>query len=209
MNTEHSLLFLRQLDKPISRYYLFVQKMSSSSGVRIPPIENERLITIFRPKRISLLFQYALAGVIFFSSFLFYISVAGGFIDVTPTAWMSGIFAMAFAVVLASWIEWQHRNTMLILTTWNVRMRKGIYHKTTKRIFYDDITNVEVDMSSEGRVAGVGSIKIYGNLEEDNPLIEINDIYNPNGVSEIILRFIRTTPEETPWAHLDKEDQLY
>jgi hypothetical protein len=182
--------------------------MSSTSGVRLPPIERERLIAVFHPKRISLLFQYAIAGAIFFSSFLFYISSAGGFIGVNPISWFFGIFAMCFSILLASYVELQHRNEMLILTTWNVRARKGIIHKITKRVFYDDISNIDVEMNSEERVAGVGNIKIFGNNKEE-PLIEIDDIYNPNGISEIILRFIRTTPEVTPWVHLDKKDQLY
>ena len=179
------------------------------SGVLIPPLEKERLIAIFRPKRISLLFQYAFSGAIFFSSFLFYVASAGGFIEANTISWMMGIFAMCFAIILVFWVELQHRKTMLILTTWNVRVKRGIYHRRTKRIFYDDISNIEVDMNSEGRVAGVGNIRIYSNSEENTPLLEFKDIYNPNGVSEIILRFIRTTPEVTPWAHLDKEDQLY
>ena len=205
-NTEHLLLFLRQLDKPITSIYLIVHKMS---GIRIPPVEKERLIAIIRPKRISLLFQYAFSGAIFFTSFLFYVSSAGGFIQVNTISWMIGIFAMCFAAILTSWVELKHRNTMLILTTWNVRLRQGIYNRSTKRIFYDDIANIEVDMNSEGRVAGVGNIRIYGDSDEKTPFLEFNDIYNPNGVSEIILRFIRTTPEVTPWAHLDKSDQLY
>ena len=179
------------------------------SGILIPPIEKERLIAIIKPKRISLLLQYAFSGAIFFTSFLFYVASAGGFIQVNTISWLIGIFAMCFAIILVSWVELQHRNTMLILTTWNVRVRRGIYYKSTKRIFYDDITNIEVDMNSEGRVAGVGNIRIYGDSEAKTPILEFNDIYNPNGVSEIILRFIRTTPEVTPWAHLDKSDQLY
>ena len=183
--------------------------MSSSGQVRIPPIERERLVAIVRPRRTSLLFQYAFAAVIFFSSFLFYISTAGGFIEVDLLSWVIGICAMAFAIILASFTELQRRNTMLIITTWTVRARKGIYHKTTKRIFYDDIANIEVNMNSEGRVAGIGDIKIYSHEDKETHALEFNDINNPNGVCEIILRFIRTIPDITPWAHLDKTDQLY
>jgi hypothetical protein len=183
--------------------------MSSTSGVRIPPIERERLIAIFLPKRASLLFQYAFSGVILFSSFLFYVSTAGGFIAVNLISWYLGIFAMGFSLILITWVELKHRKTMLILTTWNVRVRKGIYRQTTTRVFYDDIANIEIDIRTEGRVASVGDIKIYGNNKEEIPLIEFNDINNPFGVCEIILRFIGTTPDVTPWAHLDKKEQLY
>jgi hypothetical protein len=207
-NTEH-YHFLRQLDKLIISINLIVAKMSSPSGVRIPPIEHERLVAIFRPRRISLLFQYTFAVILFCIGLLFNVSTAGGFIGATTLSWFLGIAAMVLGVIYASLIEFRRRNTLLIITTWNVRVRTGLWSKVTKRIFYDDISKVEFELNVEGRVAGLGDIKIYNEPQDTIPTLEFNNIYNPEGVREIILRFVQTIPEKPPWEHLDKEDQLY
>jgi hypothetical protein len=132
---------------------------------------------------------------------------AGGFIGATMISWILGISVMFLSVLYASWIEIRRRNTMLIITTWNVRIRTGLWSKVTNRIFYDDISKVEVKISHEGRVAGLGDIIIY--KENETYTLEFDNLFNPEGVREIILRFAETIPDVPPWEHLDKENPLY
>ncbi len=174
------------------------------SGVEKPEsVQREQLITTFRPKRISSLFNY-ISGAIFIAvGLVFMIGSSAGFVAFSFIAWSLGLGAIAFGSVFMIWTELKRRSTLYIITDWNVRVRTGYLNKTTRRAFYDDIDTVEVETDAQDEIADQGRLEIYAE-GEDEPVLSLDDVENPYGIREIILRFKETTKDPVPWNHIEK-----
>ncbi|MHA2396065.1 MAG: hypothetical protein ACXAC0_05125, partial [Candidatus Thorarchaeota archaeon] len=54
------------------------------------------------------------------------------------------------------------------------------------------------------RKVAMGDVEIYTSEDDEKPALVFDGVHNPDGVREIIQRFIETTPDPLPWAHLDR-----
>ncbi|MHA2161284.1 MAG: PH domain-containing protein [Candidatus Thorarchaeota archaeon] len=171
------------------------------------PKEQERLIAIYHPKRVASLIYYVLGVISFFIGVLANIAGSAQFVEYSEVTWYLGIAAIVFGVLLISWAEIRRFHRLYVITTWNVRIRTGYWNKKTKRIFYDDISSVNISSDSDDRAVNQGDIEIFGQ-SDDNPYIVFVRVHNPIGVSEIIKRFLDTIPDPLPWAHIVKEDDI-
>ncbi|MHA2187137.1 MAG: PH domain-containing protein [Candidatus Thorarchaeota archaeon] len=171
------------------------------------PIEQERLIGIYHPKRVASLIYYVLGVISFFIGVLANVAGSAQFVEYSEVTWYLGIAAIVFGVSLISWAEIRRYHKLYIITTWNIRIRNGYWNKKTKRIFYNDISSVNISSDSDDRAVDQGDIEIFGQ-KDDVPYIVFARVHNPIGVSEIIKRFLDTILDPLPWAHIEKEDLI-
>ncbi|NHJ14641.1 MAG: hypothetical protein EAX95_13260 [Candidatus Thorarchaeota archaeon] len=170
--------------------------------------EREKLIVSIHRKRAGFIFYYVFATVVFIVGTGFMVSVAGRVVPYDELAWWFGISAMFFGLGLFIGTEVRRQYTMYIVTTWNVRVQKGFFGKITNRVFFDDIVMVESSLVPAVRPLSMGSVYIYTAEERDKPALVFNDIYNPVGIRDLIIRIQRTTPEVVPWSHIEKTREV-
>jgi len=178
----------------------------TKKGPEVIPSENrERLVNIFHPKRATFIFYYVFGVVLFIIGLGFNVTSAAGFIIHDLFDWTLGITSMIFGILIVTWAESRRWFTLYIITTWNVRVRRGIFSRETVRIFYDEITDVHCSGPPDERRVGMGDVEIFTSADEGTPSLLIDGVNNPDGIKEIILRFMRTIPDPLHWAHLDRD----
>ncbi len=179
--------------------------MTENAQVEPFPVDKrERLVDIFYPKRASFIFYYVLGSVVFIIGLGFMIVTSYGGLGRDLVSWSLSVSAMVFGILLVIWAESRRWFTLYIITTWNVRVRKGVISRSTKRVFYDEITLLHSSGPPDERKVGMGDVEIYTSEDEIEPALVFDGVHNPDGVREIIQRFIQTIPEPLPWAHLDR-----
>ncbi|MHA1943967.1 MAG: PH domain-containing protein [Candidatus Thorarchaeota archaeon] len=178
--------------------------MTKKGPEAIPSEKKERLVNIFYPKRASFIFYYVFGVVVFIAGLGFNVASAANFIIYDLLAWTLGLAAMIFGILLVSWAESRRWFTLYIVTTWNVRVRRGIFSRTTVRVFYDEITDVHCSGPPDERRVGMGDVEIYSGGDNAKPTLVFDGVHNPDGIKEMILRFIMTIPDPPSWAHLDR-----
>ncbi len=169
-----------------------------------PAEKRERLVGIFYPKRASFIFYYVFGTVVFiigmgFMTVTSYSGVGGDLV-----AWSLSAGAMIFGILLVAWAESRRWFTLYIITTWNVRVRRGVFSRKTRRVFYDEIALLRCSGPPDERKIGMGDVEILTSEDDESPSLVFDGVHNPEGVREIIRRFIETTPDPVPWAHLDR-----
>jgi len=169
-----------------------------------PANQRERLVSIFYPKRASFIFYYVLGTVVFIVGTGFMIVTSYGGIGYDLESWWLSVGAMVFGIFLVAWAESRRWFTLYIITTWNVRVRKGVFSRKTKRVFYDEISMLTSSGPPDERKVGMGDVEIFTSEDEDEPALVFDGVHNPDGIREIIRRFIQTIPDPLPWAHLDR-----
>ncbi len=174
----------------------------------VSPEKRERLIMIIHPKRASFLINYIIGITAFVTSLIFNIVTAGLYVPYNLYSWLVGIGALVFAVILVSWTELKRRQTYYLITTWNVRVRRGLLNKKTVRIFYDEIDRVETESNPDERMVGMGNVKIYPKWQIDKPYIVIDGISNPDGIRELIVIIMNNTPTTPAWDHIDRRAEV-
>jgi hypothetical protein len=50
----------------------------------------------------------------------------------------------------------------------------------------------------------MGDVEICSLKTEGKPTIVFDEVHNPDGVREIISRFVGSIPDPLPWTHLDR-----
>jgi len=179
--------------------------MTENAQVEPFPVDKrERLVDIFYPKRASFIFYYVFGSVVFIIGLGFMIVTSYGGLGRDLVSWSLSVSAMVFGILLVIWAESRRWFTLYIITTWNVRVRKGVISRSTKRVFYDEITLLHSSGPPDERKVGMGDVEIYTSEDEIEPALVFDGVHNPDGVREIIQRFIQTIPEPLPWAHLDR-----
>lgn len=170
----------------------------------IPPEKRERLILLIHPKRASFLFNYVLGVFLFAIGLIFFVASAAQVVVYSELSYWIGITALIIAVFLVGSSETKRRYTVYILTTWNIRVKSGYTHRTTERVFYDDIIRVETVSDRYERMIGMGDVEIFTGESGEEPSLVLKEIFNPDGMRELIRRLIATTPDTPDWAHIDK-----
>ncbi len=165
-------------------------------------LDHEILIAKFHPRRTASLFFYIFGFVVFIVGWVFMIASSAQFIEFTIVAWLSGIWAMVVGILSIISQEIKRRYTLYILTSWNLRVRRGYIHKRTKRVFYDEICDVKILADPQDRMVNQGDIQIFVK-DDPEPVITFIAIDNPRGIYELIQRMLRTIPETLPWSHLE------
>ncbi len=178
--------------------------MAQKSPEAISKEKKERLVNIFYPKRASFIFFYVFGTVVFIVGLGFNVVSAADFIIHNIVSWTLGLAAMIFGIIIVMWAESRRWFTLYIITTWNVRVRRGVFRRRTVRVFYDEIMNVHCSGPPAERRVGMGDVEIFSSANETSPALVFDGVHNPDGIKEIILRFIMTIPDPLPWAHLDR-----
>ncbi len=183
--------------------------MSAGDGETSPvtPAQREKLVMILHPRRVGYLFHYVVGVALFVIGLLFNIMSAAHFLPYQFISWLIGLVGIVTGWLIVAWAELHRRSSWYIITTWNVRVRRGIIWKEKKRVFYDDITDVRTTSDPEERIAQMGDVEVYTAHDGDTPTIVFEDVRYPNGVAEIVRRFVRTMGDPVPWAHIDKSQE--
>jgi hypothetical protein len=176
----------------------------SSSGAPFPSDKRERLVSIFFPKRASFIFLYVFGTVVFIVGTGFMTVTSYGGLGGDIVSWSLSAGAMVFGILLFVWAESRRWFTLYIITTWNVRVRKGVFSRKTVRVFYDEIALLRCSGPPDERKIGMGDVEIFMSDDDDAPALVFDGVHNPDGVREIISRFVETIPDPAPWAHLDR-----
>ena len=180
--------------------------MSSESKDNAFPKElRERLVIIIHPKRTSMILFYVFSFVLTIIGITFMSATAYGAIPLTLISWTLGNGAIIAGPVLFMLTEVRRYFTLYIITTWNVRIRKGIFWRKTTRIFYDEISECKTTIYPDERRVGMGDVEICSNKTNNGPEIIFEEIENPDGIREIISRFMQTIPFPLPWAHIKRD----
>ena len=169
-----------------------------------PPEKRERLVVIFHPKRVSLIFFYVFSVVMIVTGVGFMSATAYGAIPTTLMSWVLGNITIILGILLFTRTEMKRFFTMYIITTWNVRVRKGVLRRKTTRVFYDEISECRTSVLSHEQRVGMGDVEICSKTESAGPVLIFEEIENPDGVREIISKFIDTIPSPLPWGHLER-----
>ena len=177
---------------------------STEDHAPFPPEKREKLLNILHPRRIGHLFHYIMGFCLLLLGLIFFISASAGFFPIDPTPWSLGVISFSIGVGIITWEEIRIRNTMYILTTRNIRFRSGFITRNTSRIFYDDIAQVVTSRDPGEKIAEMGDIEVYSKNESGKPSLIFQDVRYPEGIKEIIMRFVETTSHPTPWDHIDK-----
>ena len=169
-----------------------------------PPEKRERLVMIIHPKRASLIFFYVFSVVMVIVGVGFMSAAAYGSISINRQYWDIGAITIILGVLLFASTEIRRQFKLYIITTWNLRVRTGIIRKKTIRIFYDEISECRTNIDPEEKNVGQGNIEIFSNRASDNWALVFEEVDNPDGIREIISRFMKTIPDPLPWGHLDR-----
>ena len=176
----------------------------ASSEEPFPAEKRERLVNIFYPKRASFIFYYVFGTVVFIVGLGFMTVTSYGGLGRDIISWSLSAGAMVFGIVLVTLAESRRWFTLYIMTTWNVRVRRGVFSRKTTRVFYDEIALLHCSGPPDERKVGMGDVEIYTSADDEKPALVFDGVHNPDGIREIILRFVETTPDPLPWAHLDR-----
>jgi hypothetical protein len=168
-----------------------------------PPEKRERLVYIFYAKRASFLFYYVFGTAVTAIGMVFMVATAYGLIARNLVSWYLGLAAMLFGATLIILAEVRKRYNLYIITTWNVRIRKGVIERATERVYYDQITRVETTSDREEEIAEMGDVCIYTD-DSDSATLVFRGIHNPEGVAEIIRRFVQTVKDPPDWDHMER-----
>ncbi len=174
-----------------------------SEAISDDGLQQEILIAKFHPRRTASLVFYIFGFVVFIVGWVFMIASSADIIEYTMVAWLSGIWAMTVGMLSIVWQEIRRRYTLYIITSWNLRVRRGYYKKRTKRVFYDEISDVKTLTNTQDRMVNQGDIEIYVKGESE-PALTFFAIDNPRGIYELIQRMLRTAPEPCPWSHIER-----
>lgn len=169
-----------------------------------PADKRERLVNIFYPKRASFIFYYVFGTVTFIVGTGFMTVTSFGGLGGDLVSWSLSAGAMAFGIMLVAWAESRRWFTLYIITTWNVRVRRGVFSRKTNRVFYDEIALLHSSGDPDERKIGMGDVEVFTAEDDEAPTLIFDGVHNPDGVREIIRRFIETMPDPIPWAHLDR-----
>jgi uncharacterized membrane protein YdbT with pleckstrin-like domain len=179
--------------------------MTEPSSVEPFPAEKrERLVSIFYPKRASFIFYYVFGTVLFIVGTGFMTVTSYGGLGRDLVSWSLSAGAMVFGMILVIWAESRRWFTLYIITTWNIRVRTGVFSRKTRRIFFDEIVLIQCSGPPDERRVGMGDVEIYTSIDDEKPALIFDGVHNPDGVREIISRFVDTIPDPLPWAHLDR-----
>lgn len=168
-----------------------------------PAEKRERLVYIFYTKRASFLFFYVFGTILFLTGTSFMVATAAGVIVRNFISWTIGLASMFLGVFIVVWAEAKRYYNLYIITTWNIRIRTGFVNRRTKRLFFDQISRVETTSDIEERVAGMGDVLVY-KKDHDDPYINFDGVHNPDGVAEIIRRFVKTVDYPPDWDHIER-----
>lgn len=168
-----------------------------------PPEKKERLVYIFYTKRASFLFYYVFGTAVTAIGVGFMVGTAYGVIPINLVSWCLGLAAMIFGATLIILAEVRKRYRLYIITTWNVRVRTGIFNRTTQRAYFDRITKVDTSINREEEIAEMGDVCIYTD-NPDSPSLVFTEVHNPHGVAEIIQRFVETVKHPPDWDHMNR-----
>ncbi|RLI56098.1 MAG: hypothetical protein DRO93_11490 [Candidatus Thorarchaeota archaeon] len=171
--------------------------------VPVPPEQREKLVLILYPRRTGYLFHYVFGAVLILVGFTYNVLAAAGFVPYNETTWLLGLGSIGVGAAIMAAVEIRRRFTLYIVTTWNVRIRTGIFRRRTVRVFYDDIEQMETTASPEEQVVGMGDLEVYSRKIPDRPALVFRNMRNPEGIKEMIQRFVDTTPTPPPWSHID------
>lgn len=168
------------------------------------PDDRERLLMVMFRKRTGFLFYYVFGAMLSGIGVLGNVATAAGFVEQSWIRWELGVAVIISGVLIIAAAEIKRRLTLYILTTWNVRIRKGIMKRTTIRVFYDEISAVDTSMNPDEKSIGIGDLRVYSNGSKEKPTVVFTDICNPDGIREIVLRMMQTTPAPVPWVHVPR-----
>ena len=169
-----------------------------------PAEKRERLVNIFYPTRASFIFYYVFGVVVFIVGLGFMTVTSYGGLGRDLVSWSLSAGAMVFGILLVIWAESRRWFTLYIITTWNVRVRKGVFSRHTKRVFYDEIAIIHTSGPPDERKVGMGDVEIFTSEDDVEPALVFDGVHNPDGVREIIRRFVQTIPDPLPWGHLER-----
>jgi len=175
---------------------------SDTTMTPFPPEKKERLVIIFHPKRVSLIFFYVFSVALIIMGVLFMSASTYGAIPPTFISWALGNAAILFGIFLFARTEVKRTFTLYIITTWNVRVRKGIFRRHTTRLFYDEISECRTKFYPDEQRVGMGDVEICSTKEGNEVILIFEEVDNPDGVRMIITKFIETIPSPIPWSHL-------
>jgi len=178
---------------------------SDSIDTPFPKEFRERLVIILHPKRTSMIFFYVFSFILTIIGISFMSATAYGAIPLTLVSWTLGNGAIIVGPLLFMITEMRRFFTLYIITTWNVRVRRGIIWRSTTRLFYDEISECMTTIYPDERRVGMGDVEIYSTESQNGPVLVFAEIENPDGIREIILRFMRTIPFPLPWAHIERD----
>lgn len=178
---------------------------SETQDALFPREKRERLVIILHPKRASLIFFYVFSVVLIIVGVSFLNATAYGAIPPTDLSWALGNAGIIVGILLFSLTEMKRFFTLYIITTWNVRVRKGIIWKKTTRLFYDEISECRTNIYPNERRSGMGDVEVCSTKVKNGPTLIFEEIENPDGVREIISRFIQTLPFPLPWDHIERD----
>ena len=169
-----------------------------------PPEKRERLVMIIHPKRASLIFFYTFSVVMIVTGVSFMAATAYGSISINSLYWDIGAATIILGILLFASTEVRRQIKLYILTTWNVRVRTGLFRRKTVRLFYDEIAECSIAINADEKNVGVGDVRVYSKESSESPALVFDEVDNPDGVREIISRFMETIPDPLPWGHLDR-----
>ncbi len=179
---------------------------SDTTMTPFPPEKKERLVIIFHPKRVSLIFFYVFSVVLIVMGVAFMSAATYGAIPPTLLSWVLGNAAIIVGILLFTRTEMKRFFTLYIITTWNVRIRKGVFRRQTTRLFYDEISECRTKIYPDEQRVGMGDVEICSSKKDNGEAVLIfEEVDNPDGVREIITKFIETIPYPLPWDHLDRK----
>ncbi len=178
---------------------------SDTTTTPFPPEKKERLVIIFHPKRVSLIFFYVFSVALIIMGVLFMSASTFGAIPPTFISWALGNAAILFGILLFARTEMKRTFTLYIITTWNVRIRTGVFRRQTIRLFYDEISECRTSAHPEEQRVGMGDVEICSSKASNGLVLIFEEIENPEGVREIIMKFIDTIPYPLPWSHLERD----
>jgi len=178
---------------------------SDTTMTPFPQEKKERLVIIFHPKRASLIFFYVFSVALVIMGVLFLSASTYGAIPATLISWALGNAAIIFGILLFARTEMKRTFTLYIVTTWNVRIRKGIFRRHTTRLFYDEILECRTAIYPDEQRVGMGDVVIHSSKKGNDAVLIFEEIENPEGVREIITKFIESIPYPLPWGHLERD----
>ena len=120
-----------------------------------PADKRERLVNIFYPKRASFIFYYVFGTVIFVVGTGFMTVTSYGGLGRDLVSWSLSAGAMIFGIIIFTWAESRRWFTLYIITTWNIRVRKGVFSRRTTRVFYDEIATIHSSGPPDERKIGM------------------------------------------------------
>ncbi len=175
---------------------------SGISTVPFPAEKRERLVMIFHPRRTGFLVDYIIGAVIIMIGFISLLLTAAFMIEQNMISWILTLSSFYVGSLIMTVSEIHRKSILYIITTWNIRVRRGVFRKKTVRVFYNQISDIQIKVDDERRRIYMGDIEVYAHGDSQRPALVYRDVYSPDGIKELITRFIKTTPVPPDWAHI-------